>query len=326
MDFCAPLESAMTIYPRGLEFNSVPDGADVHGAKSFTWENKYGYAAIIQPKFGKNISAEGINEKGLGVHILYNGDAKDANIQIKKDEPIVDSFAWLQYVLGNYSSVNNIVQDIKGGKYQIYTFPVNIAGDEITLPVHFKIEDRTGNTAIIEFVDGHIKIIRPDNKGSANVMTNEPNYDEQLSNLQDVKDKGSEYYSIDNLPGGAKSQNRFVRANYISDNLPDVTLENQKNNEDGIGYMYAAINSVMVPFTNGYKCDFSSSAPQEDNWPTQWVSAMSLDQNKLYFTNEHIGNRVWVDLNKANLSKGQAVKSINLDNPNLVGDITSKLS
>lgn len=49
------------------------------------------------------------------------------------------------------------------------------------------------------------------------------------------------------------------------------------------------------------------------------------ENKRLYLSDVLVGNRVYVDLNEANLNKGQPVKTISIMNDNLTGDITNKM-
>jgi choloylglycine hydrolase len=326
LDFCQPLKTNMKMYPRGLSFEGVADNTDTHGIKPITWTNKYGYVAITQPEFGSpDMTSEGINEKGLGAHLLM-GPTVNSEPALDKNTPVLDTFHLVPYLLGNYASVNSVVEDINAGKFQLHTYPVQLGKGKVNLPAHFKIEDKTGNSAIIEFSENKLTV----RVGSQyTVLTNEPSYDEQLENLNRIKSEAEgSNYTIDNLPGGAKAMNRFVRGSFISENLPVDAIEHTKDGDidHSIPYMFAAARSNMVPFTEGYHCDFSPDAPAEDKWPTQWTSVLDLNADSIYVINENIGNKIWVNLNELDFTSGQPSKEVSIDNPSLVGDVSHQFS
>ena len=150
-------------------------------------------------------------------------------------------------------------------------------------------------------------------------MANEPDYNQQIANLMKLSADGNKY-NIDNLPGGASSLNRFARTFYATTILPDTV----KSQQDAVGDIYSVINAASVPY-NDLKCSLlDASAPPQDTWPTVWISAADLNARILYYSNVRIGNRVWVDLNKVNLSEDQKPKSIDLENAQLVGDLSSQ--
>ncbi|WP_150465870.1 linear amide C-N hydrolase [Francisella sp. SYW-2] len=303
MDIFIDLKPNLTVYPRGTKesggLNKNP----------LNWTDKYGYVSIDETNL-KNLTGEGVNEKGLAAHLLYLGDT----VQPKRDlsKPGINGVDWVRYVLGNYSTVQEVLENLD--KYQIYNPPVKINGKDSYLPVHYLVEDKTGDSALIEYINGKLTIHR----GVKN-LSNEPSYDKQLKILKQAKDLG--FYNIDKLPGGANSGYRFVRGSFINENLPDADSADQ-----AVNYMFAAADSVSVPFIKGYRNESFNNPSLEDKWPTQWKSVTSLSQNTIYISDTLVGNRVSVNLNEANLSEGQPIKSISVMDKSLTGDVTSKLT
>lgn len=309
-DFCSDLKTTMVVYPQGIKEKSNASGKNV-----ISWTGKYGYVTVNQPTLSATLASEGVNEKGLAVHMLYMGETKQSPIDNSK--PVVDSFMWTHYVLANYQSVDEVLKHIN--EYQIYTYPLKFGNESIVFPIHFAIEDKTGNNAVIEFVNGKLTI----NKNQKiSTMTNEPSYSAQIANLS--KAKSSPQYTIEQLPGGADSANRFVRASYINENMAQAS-----DTKMAVNYMFNAINSTAVPFFADYHegCKRLNDpvASASDAWPTQWVSVTDLDTNTLYVTNNLVGNRIWVDLNKMNLKAGQPVRQIDTSRTDIVGDVSKLL-
>ena len=308
MDFCSDLKTSLAVYPRGIQQQS-----NHAGMKAIPWVSKYGYVSVNQPNFDKNLASDGVNEKGLAIHMLYMGETKQALID--KTKPVMDSYTWVHYVLGNFDNVEDVLASMKD--YQIHTFPISIGGKSVALPIHFAIEDKYGCSAVIEFVNGKLTVHKSINNST---MTNEPSYDAQLSHLKTVE-SAKQHYDIENLPGGGDSKNRFVRANYINTNLPNAT-----NNATAVNYMFGAINSTAVPFFNGYQqlCSRIDDpvASISDAWPTQWMTVSDLSHETLYFTNTLVGNRVYINLNEVNLNAGQPVKQFDTSDTKVSGDVS----
>ena len=75
LDVCIDIESQFTVYPRGVKFS----GAMSDEIKNtVSWQNKYGFV-IIEESNVHNLGTEGLNEKGLGVHLLYIVNPKKLN-------------------------------------------------------------------------------------------------------------------------------------------------------------------------------------------------------------------------------------------------------
>ncbi|QIV95631.1 choloylglycine hydrolase [Allofrancisella inopinata] len=303
MDMFIDLQPNLTVYPRGLK----QDG----GLKknSLTWTSKYGYVSIDETNLN-NLTGEGLNEKGLAAHLLYLGDTKQPKRHTS--QPGVNGLFWVRYVLGNFASVQEVLDNLD--KYQIYNPPISINGKESYIPVHYMIEDKTGDSALIEYINGKITVHK-----NVKTISNEPSYYQQLKNLEKAKELN--FYNIDQLPGGANSTYRFIRASFINDNLPVAETP-----EQAVNYLFAAMDFVSVPFTKGYKDENFNNPSLLDKWPTQWKSVISLGENKLYITDTLTSNRVYIDLNKANLKDGTPIKTISVMDKNLVGDVTNKLA
>lgn len=74
--------------------------------------------------------------------------------------------------------------------------------------LHLAITDETGNTAVLEYLDGNLSI----HEGKEfQVMTNSPRYDYQLA----INDYWKEIGGLQMLPGTNRSSDRFVRASFI---------------------------------------------------------------------------------------------------------------
>ena len=83
-------------------------------------------------------------------------------------------------------------------------------GPESTL--HLAITDETGNTAILEYLDGKLNI----HEGKEyRVMTNSPRYEEQLANRY-----WEEIGGLVMLPGTNRASDRFVRASFYIKQSP----------------------------------------------------------------------------------------------------------
>ncbi|MDE4969580.1 linear amide C-N hydrolase, partial [Francisella tularensis] len=111
--------------------------------------------------------------------------------------------------------------------YQIYNPPIEFNGKESNITVHYMVEDKTGYSALIEYINGKLTVHR-----NFKAISNEPSYDEQQKILRQAKELV--FYNIDKLPGGANSAYRFVRTTFISEYLPKATSMNQ-----AVNYMFA---------------------------------------------------------------------------------------
>ncbi|KTD09076.1 choloylglycine hydrolase [Legionella gratiana] len=268
------------------------------GENSLKWKSKYG--SIVVTAFNSNAASDGMNEEGLAAHLLYL-----SNTQYPKtdNKPNLSNLLWAQYVLDNFKTVNEALQGIE--KLQIVA--TELHGK--TWPIHLTIEDPSGDSAIVEYIDGKIKIYHGHNY---RVITNEPPYNIQLNNLKKYRSFGGKLP----IPGDPDPLSRFVRASYYLHSLPNATT-----NQEAIAGVFSVIRTVMVPFgavdTSGNKT--------EDAWPTRWATIADL-KNRIYFFNSTMTpNLIWVDLKKFDFSSKISSYSISPLDINLAGDISKNL-
>ena len=114
-----------------------------------------------------------MNEKGLVASLLYLPETVYS--QPGDTRPIMGISIWAQYVLDNFATVSEAVEDLQKDAFRIDA-PSMPNGSASTL--HMAITDTTGNSAIIEYLDGKISI----HEGRQyRVLTNSPSYDKQLA-------------------------------------------------------------------------------------------------------------------------------------------------
>jgi len=293
LDWDHPFGERLVIYPRGIQMQG---GA---GENSLTWVSRYGSIGVVPYEFALKVrkgspskgmdplvdgNMEGINEKGLAAHLLYLHVTKYEERDVGK--PGVTYLRWLRYVLDNFETVKDAVAALRN----VQVVPVEIGG--IVYPFHLAIEDSSGDSAIIEFVDGRSVI---HHGREYTVLTNEPPYPDQLANLKRYKPFGG---TIEDLPGGVEPQDRFVRASTFLTTLPEP-----KDHNEAVAYLYSVIRNVSVPFGALYR-----SGPGAGIYPTWWTSASDLKDRLFYFHWASSPNVAWVALNKVDFAAGEPIR------------------
>ena len=307
MDICVDLPYEIAVYPRGMQENG-----QTKNGKNLTWTSKYASIMVREKAGAINADADGVNEKGLAINLLYLDGSKYETRDLNKPGVLV--LKWAKYVLDNYSNVKDVVNNLN--HYQVTNEAVALGKNKVELPLHFSIEDTSGNNAVIEFINGKVTVYQGK---QYNVMTNEPGYDQQLENLTQVQQ--GKLYTVENLPGGAEPKNRFVRAYFYSQNMPKTPL----NKTDVISNMYSAISGEFVPYTEGYQknCSLTGGGNSAlDVWPTQWTTIIDQNQHVLYLIDGKTGNQVEVNLSKFNINQGQPVRTIDPQKLNFSHDVT----
>jgi choloylglycine hydrolase len=211
----------------------------------------------------------------------------------------------VQYFLDNYAAVAEAVEAQKSLSFQI---------DSLILPngfptlVHLSLSDKSGDSAVIEYVGGKPKVYH-DKRFT--VMTNEPTYDKQIENLKQYRTFGGDKP----LPGERTPTDRFVRAAYYAENLPQPA-----NREEGAAYMFSVIRNISVPF--------GKPDPKKPNVSsTIFRSVHDLTSGRYYFESTYAPNVVWIDITKIDFTKDQPEMELKVEKEifKLNGDVTDKL-
>jgi penicillin V acylase-like amidase (Ntn superfamily) len=296
MDWPTTTDPIMTILPRGLKHDGgMLDGHTVIAANPLRWTSKYG--SLVTTVYGAG-AADGINERGLAGHLLYFNAADYGKRDTAK--PGLHAGLWLQYVLDTAGSVSEALAALE----PIQLVMVESRGSKAS--VHVAIEDASGDSAIIEYIDG--KMVAHHGR-KFRVMTNDPAYDEQLTLLkaQDFSKPSSEMP----LPGNVNPRDRFQRATYFSNLLPKPKTE-----PEAVASIFAIARNVSVPFGAPYK-DFGI-------YTTEYRTVTDLTNKRYFFELTNSPNVVWVDLAKFNLHAGAPVMALNPANAGLNGDVTAR--
>ena len=107
------------------------------------------------------------------------------------------------------------------------------------------MEDATGDSAIVEHVDGKFQFYH--SREEALVMTNEPPYDQQKEILAKYDFMGGNITLPDNLPGTVDSIDRMIRLEYYLTTSPEPKTE-----AESIAFIRSLISSSNVPFGAPY--------------------------------------------------------------------------
>ena len=113
-------------------------------------------------------------EKGLVASLLFLPESVYKRLGDKR--PVMGISIWTQYVLDNFATVREAVDELKKEIFRIRRTSNWPNGSASTL--HLAITDNTGNTAVLEYLDGKLEI----HEGKEyQVMTNSPKYSSQLA-------------------------------------------------------------------------------------------------------------------------------------------------
>lgn len=290
MDLYMSDEPTLVVYPRGIERSGETK------ENPMKWKSKYG--SVVLTVFHTNGVSDGMNEKGLSAHLLYLHTAEYEKRDAAK--PGITYALWTQYVLDNFDTVAEAVNQLPS--YQVVA--VKVKGKE--WPLHLAIEDSTGDSAVMEFIDG--KMVVHHGK-EYSVMTNEPAYSIQLENLKKYKLFGGNLP----MPGDVDPLSRFVRgSSYLK------TLPQPKNYLDAIAGTLSVIRTIMVPFG----AVDTSGGESADTWVTRWVTLADMTNKLYYFNSTSQPNIIWVDFKNINLNEGSPILKLDPADTGLIGEIS----
>ena len=161
MDWKEDIMSNIYVFPRGIQRAGYNKGETVK------WTSKYGSVITTGYDIG---TCDGMNEKGLVAGLLFLPES--VYDRPGDTRPVMGISIWTQYVLDNFATVREAVNELKK-ETSASTLP---ECPTARLPLHLAITDETGNTAILEYLDGKLSI----HEGKEyRVMTNSPRYEYQ---------------------------------------------------------------------------------------------------------------------------------------------------
>ncbi|WP_342052699.1 MULTISPECIES: linear amide C-N hydrolase [unclassified Cupriavidus] len=271
MDWKSDVATNLWIFPRGMQ----RDGAA--GPRSIRWTSRYGSVVAS----GYDISTtDGLNEAGLSVNVLWLVESKYPADDGRR--PLLSLAAWGQYVLDNFGTVREAVAALRTEPFTVVTD--NVPGESRLATLHLSMSDSTGDSAIVEYIDGR-QVIHHDR--AYQVMTNSPIFEEQLALNTYWKNIGGTTF----LPGTNRSSDRFARASFYVNAIP--------KSEDpvvALASVFSVIRNVSVPF--------GLTTPDEPNISsTRWRTVADHKRQLYFFESALTPNTFWVDLKRVDFSR-----------------------
>jgi choloylglycine hydrolase len=293
MDWYLRYPTSFWKFPRGMQRNGLTK------ENPFKWTSKYGSVALIQTADGQSATADGMNEKGLVANLLYLTETKYPKRDVKIKG--MASSTYLQYLLDSFATVAEAVEALNKNEFQIV--PVPIPNSEHLPTMHISLSDATGDSAIIEFLDGKTVI---HHSKAYQVMANSPIFEKQLALTAYWDEIGGNTF----LPGTRKSPDRFVRAHYYNKMLPEP-----KDYREAIASVMSIMRNTSSPF--------GEPDPKKPNISTTMWRTIDDQKSLVMFYESTISpNMIWIDMKKFDFAKGSEVKTLSAEDYSLVGDVT----
>jgi choloylglycine hydrolase len=286
----------------------LPRGQARSGATAenpYKWTSKYGSLVV---SMYDHISMTGINERGLSSHMLYLTDAS-----VAPRDPQVPGLSislWLQWYLDSFATVSEAVAASRNMPFQTRMAVDNRGVKGL---VHITLEDASGDSAIIEIINGEVKIYH-DRRYI--VVTNQPTYDKQLEILRQYAGFGGNKP----LPGTTDPSDRFIRGAFYAKNLP-----NPRTERDAIAALASVMRNVAMPFgmpSPERPVGYGEASPTVS--ATIFRVIMNLDQRVLYFDRVMSPTVFWVKLDGLDFREGAPVKKLVTAGNDLALDVTDR--
>lgn len=279
MDWKEDIHSNIYIFPCGINRKGAKT------SNTITWTSKYG--SVITTGYDM-ATADGMNEKGLVANLLYLTES--SYDRINDSRPVMGLSIWTQYVLDNFATVSEAVETLKKDSFKIDA-PPTPTGEPSRM--HLAISDSTGNSAIIEYIEGKIVI----HQGKEyQIMTNSPVYDKQLTLNNYWKQIGG----LVMLPGTNRASDRFVRASFYIDIIPQTS-----DYRMAVAGVFSVIRNTSVPL--------GISTPSQPNIAsTRWRTVSDQKNLVYYFESTTTPNIFWIDLKKLSLDKNSYIMKLSL--------------
>lgn len=270
MDWKSDIATNLWIFPRGMARNGEV------GANSLRWTAKYG--SVIASGYDIS-STDGMNERGLAANLLWLVESQYPLADSRK--PGLAISLWAQYVLDNFATVDEAVTALRAEPYALVTD--KLPGESRLATLHLSLSDASGDSAIIEYIDGR-QVIHHDRRYQ--VMTNSPTFDQQLV----LNTYWQQIGGTTMLPGTNRSADRFARASFYVNAIP--------KSEDpvvALASVFSVIRNVSVPFgiTTEGEPNISS---------TRWRTVADHKRRLYFFESALTPNTFWVDLNQVDFA------------------------
>ncbi len=294
MDWKDEIDANIWIFPRGMQRSGNV------GEKSLKWSSKYG--SVITSAWDI-ATTDGINEKGLVANVLWLVESEYPKFDPQGTKSGVTIAAWAQYVLDNYATVKEAVDDLQ--KEQFVVVSNFIPGTQKFTTLHLSISDATGDNAIFEYINGKLKI---HHDASYTVMTNSPIFEEQLA----INKYWNGIPGTIMLPGTNRAADRYVRSSYYINAIPHTADE-----PTSIASVFSVIRNCSVPFG-------ISSETEPNISSTRWRSVADQKNLVYYFETVKTPNTFWIDLKKIDFSKKASTKRLSASKNETYSGETSK--
>ncbi|MDG3010617.1 linear amide C-N hydrolase [Rhodococcus sp. D2-41] len=280
MDWKVDVGTNLWIFPRGME------RAGQAGPRSVEWTSRYG--SVVASAYDM-CTTDGMNEAGLSANLLWLAESDYP--QYDGSGPGLSISIWAQYVLDRFATVAEAIAALGDEPFAVVTG--GVPGEDRLATLHMSLSDATGDSAIIEYIDGR-QVIH--HSRDHQVMTNSPVFDQQLA----VRAYWEQISGVVMLPGTNRAADRFVRASFYVDAVPQTD-----DPEVALASVSSVIRNASVPY--------GISTPDEPNISsTRWRTIADHKRLLYFFESALSPSSFWVDLKAVDFAEGARVRRLEL--------------
>lgn len=239
------------------------------------WVSKYGSVTFSQ--YGRENPSGGMNEAGLVIELMWLDETQYPKADAR---PTVGTLEWIQYQLDNSATVAEVITN--SGRIRISS----------QVPLHYLVNDKAGNTATIEFLDGNLVAHRGETLPVATLAND--SYTKSL------------HYSKTTLVENARtngSLDRFVRAARKTSEFD----KRERSETESVSYAFEILSNVA------------------QEWSTQWSIVYDQKRGKIHWRTLQSPQIKTIDTKAFNYSCGTPVRLFDM-NASQSGDVTAKFA
>ena len=290
MDFDIEMNSDIVAVPAGhvVTMMKYPEGILIDK------KTKYGFVGVNL--LGRDVFSDGLNEKGLSVAMQWmEGSEYPEPARYPNREVIPLTYA-SEWILGNFANIAELRQAL-----QKTIITGNYAGElKMIPPQHLIIGDETGESIVIEFVDGQMKI---HDISAIKVVTNDPPYNWHINNLKKYNNYTNTTSNDDVV---IYEDRRFVQAYLIN-----KYVNEPQSLPSAIATATAIMNKVAV-VRGEAKVEASAYAGLGSYNYTLWTVIRDHKNKVIYFYDADNPSLRSIDLKKLNLAEAAPVMRMKL--------------
>jgi choloylglycine hydrolase len=325
LEFGFPMQSNVLVMPAGQQMSgTLPDGG-----KGLVYTSRY--AVVGANALGLPVILDGINDQGLSVGLFYfPGYAKYTPVTKDNAARAIAPHEFGMWALANFATVDEVREAVK----DIVVVPTPAPGlgsaQGMVAGAHFFLQDRSGNSLVVEPVDGTLKVY----DAPLGVMANAPTYDWHMTNLQNyinltVKDVDSTKLGpitlpafgsgsgLHGMPGDFTPPSRFVRAAIFGQSAPESATA-----DEAVMSAFHILNNFDIPKGSVQNSAIGATVDEV----TEWTSVADLKNLRWYYRTHEDQSIHMVDLKQAlDAAKGK-VSTISMDSEQPVTNVSANVS